>query len=150
MPYVMVPVPEEHVVEVMEFVIRTVARAAFGEWDAESMEKLFLESDEVNRSLLSVVARHVSSGKNLTDQAAADSLQLSGREMHGAIREINEAAKDSNRPLLLYIETVDEALPNGRVRSQNLVLMRENYARLVREAERAELTSNPPISPGTE
>jgi hypothetical protein len=150
MPYVMVPVPEEHVVEVMEFVIRTVARAAFGEWDAESMEKLFLESDEVNRSLLSVVARHVSSGKNLTDQAAADSLQLSGREMHGAIREINEAAKDSNRPLLLYIETVDEALPNGRVRSQNLVLMRDNYARLVREAERAELTSNPPISPGTE
>ena len=63
MPYVMVPVPEEHVKEVMEFVIRTMARASIEEWDEESIESLFATVDEASRSLLSVVARAATTGQ---------------------------------------------------------------------------------------
>jgi hypothetical protein len=35
MPYVMVPVPEEHVQDVMQFVLREMAKASHVPWDDE-------------------------------------------------------------------------------------------------------------------
>ena len=43
MPYVMVPVPEEHVQDVMQFILREVARASLEAWDEESVEDMVLE-----------------------------------------------------------------------------------------------------------
>ena len=57
MPYVMMPVPEEHVEEVMQFILRAIARASIQPWDAESITKLYGEVDEASRSLLAFVAR---------------------------------------------------------------------------------------------
>ncbi len=39
MPYVMVPVPEEHVEDVMQFILRAMARASIEPWDQPSLER---------------------------------------------------------------------------------------------------------------
>ena len=120
MPYVMVPVPEEHVQEVMEFVIRTVARASIDAWTTESMEQAFLEVDEASRSLLSVVARarDVRQGDHRPD--AADFLQLSQRETSGILREVNDVARERKRPAFISCRVRStEELPNGRTREED-------------------------------
>ena len=73
--WVMVPVPDEHVQEVMEFVIRAIARASVQQWDDDGVEEFVRKADEPTRGLLSVVARSAMSGKELSDQMAADFLQ---------------------------------------------------------------------------
>ena len=65
MPYVMIPVPEEHVEEVMQYVLRAVARAAIQPWDTESIGAIFSEVDEATRSLLAFVARASADGGEL-------------------------------------------------------------------------------------
>ena len=96
--WVSVPVPEEHVQEVMEFVIRTIARASIEDWDDETIEALFARVDEASRSLLSVVARAATTGKELTEQQAADFIELTVRETFGIVREINDAARSGAGP----------------------------------------------------
>ena len=65
MPYVMVPVPEEHVQDVMQFVLREVAKASQLPWDEESVAQLFGEVDEASRSLLAYAARAITNGTDL-------------------------------------------------------------------------------------
>src|SRR4029453_8318573 len=67
MPYVMVPVPEEHVQDVMQFILREMAKASLVPWDEESVTVLFHEIDEANRSLLAYVARATLSGTDITE-----------------------------------------------------------------------------------
>jgi hypothetical protein len=134
--WVSVPVPEEHVQEVMEFVIRTIARASIEEWDEASVETLFAKVDEASRSLLSVVARAATTGKELTEQQAADFIELTVRETFGIIREVNDAARTEGRPALVGTTTVAEVLPNGRTRDKRIVTMNAVVAKMVRNAER--------------
>src|SRR4051812_12108014 len=79
-PYVMVPVPEEHVEAVMNFVLRSVAQAALQDWDDESLTKLWNESDEATRSLLSFTARAAASGNEIEVAEVARQMQLTPRE----------------------------------------------------------------------
>ena len=136
MPWVSVPVPEEHVQEVMEFVIRTIARASLQDWDDDSMETFFAKCDEPSRALISVVARAANAGKDLTDQMAADFIELTVREMYGLQREVNEEARRDERPALIIASTIEEPLPNGRFREKRVLTMSVQVAKLVREAER--------------
>ena len=55
MPYVMVPVPEEHVEDVMQYILRALSRAAIVPWDEESIAEVYDGVDEVSRSLLAFV-----------------------------------------------------------------------------------------------
>ena len=57
MEYVMVPVPEDLVVDVMQYIARLVTRAAVVPWDKESVGDHFDEIEEAGRALLSYVAR---------------------------------------------------------------------------------------------
>ena len=140
MPWVMVPVPEEHAQEVMQYVVNLATKGAtkqtLEEWDDEAVEKFFFEADEAARSLLSVVARGVLAGKDVTDQMAADFVQLNGRETGAILREINEAAKSAGRRGLIKFDTVSEATPNGRLREKRTLTMSEDLASMVRMAER--------------
>ena len=140
-PWVMVPVPEEHVQEVMEFVVRTITRSSLEDWDAEAFDTLWRNIDEAGRSLLSVVARGVLTSKEVTDQAAADFVQLSTRETAGVMRELNEAASTANRVQVVVTGIVTEALPNGRLREKRVLTMPTDLAELVRTASQAERAS---------
>ena len=46
MPYVMVPVPEEHVEDVMQYILRALSRAAIVPWDDESIAEVYEQVDE--------------------------------------------------------------------------------------------------------
>lgn len=143
MPYVMVPVPEEHVQDVMQFVLREAAKASLQTWDEESVSALFHEVDEESRSLLAYAARAAMSGKDISESDAADLMQLRQRELAGIIRELNERATKDNRPALVTPRTITETLPNGRTTDKRVLVMSEDVAPLVHAAERAELADVP-------
>lgn len=144
MAYVMVPVPEEHVADVMQFILREMAKAAQVPWDEDAVSALFHEVDEASRSLLAYVARASITGTDLTEAQVADLMQLRQREVMGIMRELNERAAKDDHPALLGTRVVTETLPNGRTTEKRVVWMSEDVAALVREAERAELADVPP------
>jgi hypothetical protein len=143
MPYVMVPVPEEHVQDVMQFVLREVAKASLEPWDEESISTLFHDIEEEGRSLLAYVARAVANGKEITEAEAANLLQLRQREMAGLVRDVNERAARASRPNLVLARVVTETLTNGRTTDKRVLTMSDELAPLVRNAERAELADVP-------
>ena len=138
MPYVMVPVPEEHVQDVMQFILREVARASLEPWDEDAISTLFHDIEEEGRSLIAYVARAIASGKEISEAEVAALLQLRPREMAGLVRDINERAAQANRPNLVFARMVSETQPNGRTTEKRVLAMSDELAPLVREAERAD------------
>ncbi|MDZ7673812.1 MAG: hypothetical protein U5K30_01900 [Acidimicrobiales bacterium] len=59
----MVPVPEDRVKDVMQFVVRIVNQDALEDWDEESIAQMFEDVDEPSRALLSTVAQAVQEGR---------------------------------------------------------------------------------------
>ena len=143
MPYVMVPVPEEHVQDVMQFVLREVAKASLEPWDEGSVSELFHDVDEASRSLLAYTARASLSGTDITEPQAAQVMQLRQREVSGLLRDLNERAAKANHPTLVTTRTVTETLPNGRTTDKRVLSMSDDVASLVGNAERAELADIP-------
>jgi hypothetical protein len=143
MPYVMVPVPEEHVQDVMQFILREVAKASLEPWDDGSISALFHEVDEASRSLLAYTARASQAGKDITEGQVADMMQLRQREVAGIVRELNDRAGKASRPALLVTRTITETLPNGRTTEKRVLVMADEVAPRVRKAEQAELADAP-------
>jgi hypothetical protein len=144
MRYVMVPVPEEHVQDVMQFVLREVAKASQLPWDEDSVTELFRVVDEASRSLLAYTARAIMSGSDITEVQVADMMQLRQREVAGIIRDLNERASKASRPNLVTTRVVNETLPNGRSVEKRVLSMSDDVAPLLQKAERAELADAPP------
>ncbi|MEZ5246724.1 MAG: hypothetical protein R2707_16625 [Acidimicrobiales bacterium] len=147
MPYVMVPVPEEHVEEVMQFMLRSMARASQEEWDQDSVTRIFGQVDELSKTLLSHVARATVAGKEVVEGDAAAAVQLSQRETSAIVRELNEISREENRPSLIYRRPTIEVLPNGRTVDKFAIVVDDAVAPLLIEAEKADLAANP--LPGT-
>ena len=143
MPYVMVPVPEEQVEDVMQFILRALARAALEPWTLESVTSTFEEVDEATRSLVAFVGRATLEGKDLPDADAARQLQLTVRETLGIMNDLNATIRSANRPPLISTRGVSERLPNGRITEKRVFVMDLEVAEMVTEAERAELASAP-------
>jgi hypothetical protein len=139
MPYVMVPVPEEHVEDVMQFILRAIARASIVPWDEASLGETYHEVDETTRSLLAFVARAEAEGKELDSGMAARQIQMSPREVNGILNELQTMTRDANRPPLVVVRVVTQRRPNGRTTEQRVVSMEPDVADLVRAVERAEL-----------
>jgi hypothetical protein len=147
MPYVMVPVPEEHVQDVMQFILREVAKASQEPWDDTSVAELFHEVDEASRSLLAYAARASMAGSDLGESEAANMMQLRTREIASIVRELNEQSSQANRPQLVVTRTITETLPSGRTAEKRVLWISDDVAALVRNAEKAELAGVPsPLS----
>ena len=91
MEYVMVPVPDEFVVDVMQYVARLVARSSVVPWTKEGIEEFFDAVEETTKSLLSLVARYTVADKEVGYDEATEALELSQREIRAIVREINVA-----------------------------------------------------------
>ncbi len=149
MPYVMMPVPEEHVEEVMQFILRAIARAAIQPWDTESIGQVYDDVDEATRSLLAFVARASSEGGELDSIDAARKLQLTPREVAGIMNELNSMTRDAERPVLINVRTVTERRANGRTMEKRMLQMDGDVGELVRAAEQAELKAAADPTGGT-
>ena len=134
MGYVMMPVPEEHVEAVMQFILRTMATASLEPWDLDAVSTLWDGVDEATRSLLAF---------DLSDAEAAAKVQLSVRETIGMMNELSGLARDANRPALLSARVTTERLPNGRTVDKRVLVMDAEVADLVRAVEMAELQAMP-------
>jgi len=143
MPYVMVPVPEEHVQEVMQFMLRTLTRASQEEWDQENITRIFSEVDEISKTLLTHLARATMTGEEVFEASAAKAVQLSNRETTAIVRELNEVSREENRPSLIARRASVEVLPNGRSTERFAIVVEEEVAPLILEAEKADLAANP-------
>lgn len=134
MPYVMVPVPEEHVQEVMRYVIKLLQEADLEDWDEESMRQLFDGSDEITRALLSFVAQPEHAGGVPKDEVAQ------GLELHGYLPTVMKNLKVRSRNEFGRFPPIrKEQEPGGRGgrRSVPMFVMDEGVAELVRAAEKA-------------
>lgn len=143
MPYVMVPVPEEHVEDVMNYMLRAMARANQEQWDQDNVTELFSQVDELSKALLAHVARAVTEGREVYENDAAAAVQLSQRETAAIVRELNEIAREANRPSMIFRRPTVELLPNGRTMDRFAIVVEEDVAPLVLEAEKADLAANP-------
>ena len=143
MPYVMVPVPEEHVEEVMSFMLRAMSRANLEPWDEEGVTTLFEELDEFGRSLLAFVGRSAANERDLSETDAAKLLQLSSRETIAIVREINDLCRDAGRPSLVLRRTFAEVQPNGRTVDVPVLALDEEHIALVNAAVDADRAANP-------
>ena len=135
MPYVMVPVPEEHVVDVMQYVAKLASRASREPWDPDAVDAYFLDADEGVRSLLSLAARTALAGKEITAMEAMHALELKMQDLASILGPINEAAKDGNRMPLLELLPGERVAPGGKKRVVRNVVMDRAVAEMVRNAE---------------
>ena len=90
MPYVMVPVPEEHVEDVMQYIVRAMARAAIDPWDQPSLSAMYDEHRRVQLARSShSCARAADRGHELDAAEAARQIQMTPRETAGIMNELN-------------------------------------------------------------
>ena len=142
MPYVMVPVPEDQVQEVMQFVVRLMSQASIEPWTEDTITQLFEEIDELGRAFLSTVAKAAVDGKTLSEGDTAAIIDMNWREAMGILRELNDAANAAGHPPLVGRRVAAETLPNGRTRDVRVLTMSDDIARLVHEADRAQLLAD--------
>jgi hypothetical protein len=143
MPYVMVPVPEEHVEAVMQFVVRSIGRASEVPWDSDAVQETFDAIDEMSRSLIAFVARSTVDDRELDIEEGGRLLQLTPREVMSVANAMSAQNREDNRPPLLRMRSAAVKLPNGRTTERRLLWMDPDIAELVRKAEQDELARNP-------
>jgi hypothetical protein len=142
MPYVLVPVPEDNVQDVMQFVVRLMSQASIEPWTEESIVQLFETIDEPGRALLSVVAQSALGGKPITEGDAATMIEMNWREVMGILRELNDVATAEAHPAIIGRRVVTETLPNGRTRDVRVLTMTDEVAQFVHAADRAQLLAD--------
>jgi chorismate mutase len=142
LPFVMVPVPEEHVVEVMAFVARLSAKAAPREWppkqwDQPALDELIAEANERTRALLSFLAQRGRAGKEVAPREIAAALRLDRREVPGILGPLNRLCRRANRAPLFESRVRTVTTADGRPEKRRSVMMTKETARMVRAAEQA-------------
>lgn len=147
MGYVMVPVPEEHVEEVMRAILRFTSQARQIPWDEESVAALFRDCDEASKAVLSTASRGVIASGTIGEDNVAQAIEVTTREVSGIVRELNEVSIADSRPPVIQSRMESEVLPNGRVREKRVLWMPTELAVAIRDAERAEFGSDPAAGP---
>ena len=135
MPFVMVPVPEEQVFDVMQFIVKSARRANLEPWDQAAVDEFFLAADEPIRSLLSTVARSTLAGREVGTDTVIKAMELQLRDLGGILKLVEQGCQDMSRLPLYEVRTDTEVGPSGRPRPVRKFVMDEAVARMVRSAE---------------
>jgi hypothetical protein len=147
MPYVMVPVPEEHVLEVMGVVLRLAARPSqpqpAKEWDQDAVNELFGKANESTRGLLSFLARPKREGKEFIPPEIAEALELEASEVSGLLGPLNREFRRANRVPLFESRVHLETTARGRTLKRRRLMMSVEHAEMVRAAEQAVASMEP-------
>ena len=141
MPYVMVPVPEEHVLEVMAVVMRLAARQSHDEppkaWDQDAVNGFFAKANEPTRGLLSFLADPDRAGKEFIPPEIARTLEFEASEVSGLLGPLNREFRRANRVPLFESRVHLETSARGRTLKRRRLKMGPENARMVRGAEQA-------------
>jgi hypothetical protein len=147
MPYVMVPVPEEHVLEVMGVVLRLAARRSPDEppkaWDQEAVNDFFAKANEPTRGLLSFLAHPNRAGKEFIPPDIAGTLELEASEVSGLLGPLKREFRRANRVPLFESRVHLETTVKGRTLKRRRLMMTVEHAQMVRAAEQAVRSMEP-------
>lgn len=139
MAYVMVPVPEDMVEDVMMMVVRRKRQEELEEFDEESMTEFYGVIDEPGRALLSTASNGCLDGNAVSEKQAADAMQMTQREVMGIVSELNNNAQDRSLPMLIIPRGRSTVLPNGKSQEVRVLSMAPHIAELVLKVDRAHL-----------
>jgi hypothetical protein len=135
----MVPVPEEHVLEVMGLVMRLASRPSHDEppaaWDQEALTGFFAKANEPTRGLLSFLAHPNRAGKEFIPPEIARTLELEPSEVSGLLGPLNREFRRANRVPLFESRVHLETTARGRTLKRRRLKMTPETARMVRAAE---------------
>jgi hypothetical protein len=134
----MVPVPEEHVLEVMRYITRIVARASGTAWDEAAIAEVWNDVDESCRALLAEVATASSAEVELDAERCAREIGASVREVAAMVNELNSVARDTYRPNLIVAPVAGDQLPDGSVTEKRLLRMDLDTAALIASVQRSD------------
>ncbi len=141
--YVMVPVPEHLVPEVMRQVLVLLSKEVMQAWDQESLDEVYGEMDETSKTIVSIAARAKTRGEPTTADEIASSAGLAVGQVMNLIRAVNAAADEGNRPVIVQINVTDEELANGRTVRRRYVEVNDKVAEMILVAESAERAALP-------
>jgi len=132
--FVQVPVPAEHVLEVMRWVLfRTVEEEGARERDAASVRALLAGSDLRTRRLLYLVATRAIEGQPPRFRDVADELDEDRVAAQALVDELNQTALEDGRELLETWKELTVGL-EGRQGTMVFIGMRPDLAQIVRSA----------------
>ena len=138
MPYVMVPVPEEHVSEVLRLVLRLAGDGAADSvqpWDEDAITQLYAETSEPARALLSFLAHPTRAGKELRPKDVADGLHIEQSDVAGIIGPLNRHCHRVKRPPPVESRSVTVTSRLGKPVRRRTLVMHDDIAKMVRAAE---------------
>jgi hypothetical protein len=150
----MVPVPTEHVPEVMQFVLRLISDQEQGQvvqaWDQEAANRLFLEADEPARSVLALLAEPGNAGRPVPQAEVADVLELRPHDIGGIVGPLNTLSKEVYGRVPPIMSTDHNGQPaGGRQLQRRFFLLTPALAEMFRSAETATLELEGDRSPIT-
>ena len=136
-PYVMVPVPEEHVTEVLRYVVRLTVDAPaepLEPWDEDAVVQLFNEASPPTQALLSYLAHPGRAGVELRPKDVADGLGLQQSDVPGIIGPLNRQCRRARRPPLVESRAVTVTSRTGKHVKRRTLVMHDDIAGMVRRA----------------
>lgn len=120
MPYVMVPVPEEHEQELMAEVLRMSLRKSLGEWEVEPLRAVFEESEPTARALITVLARASNDKRTLSRKQIAEATGAASADLVGLSDQVNARCITRKMPYLIL--TAPEKDVGGAATGEVLVI----------------------------
>lgn len=134
MPWVMVPVPEEHQAEFTEELMTLAMSTLMATWDAERVGTALdlLSADQ--RRFVVLVARESAEGRSMGLEALAAALELDPDTVIGRRDEVNRLCHSKSLPELVLFDPRPEISPTGESRPRNLFALGPSVARLVLDA----------------
>jgi hypothetical protein len=130
--FVMVPVPREHVLQVMSWVLfRTETESDAWVHDREQFRGYLAATDDDTRRLLEEVAAATLDGKDLAVRALADILEIDAPTVRATLDRIQEEAFESEREPMEIWSEVAVGL-DGKKGTRAFVVLRDDLAKLVR------------------
>lgn len=138
MRYVMVPVPTEHVLDVMRWVLFRSPEDGTTEAmrDQARLRHVIEGADPLTLSILTLVAGSTISGATLRLADAADELDHDADVVRASLRELNGTALGGGR-VLIRLASETAVWVNGNVGRDVCLEMRPEHARMIRTLTRA-------------
>lgn len=140
MGFVMVPVPEEHVLEVMAYVTRLAEQpvptgaAPVQPWDQEQVDRLVAAANDRTRALLGFIAHRSRAGKEVAPREIASGLGLERSDIPGILGPLNRQFRRDNLAPLFESRVRTVTTAGGRPEKRRTIVIPKESARMVRTA----------------
>lgn len=131
MPYVMVPVPEEHEAELLEEIMRLSLASYMKKWDIDQVRSVMAVLSPQERSFVVAVARYSSIGEPGEMSAIADELGTQGEDLIALREQLNGVCRENSFPELMLFDPTVESLPDGSRKARNVFAIARPVARMV-------------------